>query len=309
MKSRYYTFLYVPSDNDQLKTIRIKRSLVVAVALVLLFLAGAAFYFPYLYLPKLGEAYRMAALEKENAILKRKLEEFSRQVARLERRVRRNFDFQKKARLLANLDEVGDDVADVGVGGPEFAYARSLFILDKATKKRVELLGREIEKLMRQTELQKRSYQEIVASLSKEEARRSATPSIRPVAHGFVSSRFGRRMDPFTGKLARHRGVDYSVRLGTAIYAVADGVVTFAGRWSSFGNVVEISHGYGYTTRYAHVSRILVRKGQKVRRGDVIARVGSTGKSTAAHLHYEVLYNGVNKNPLAYILSDREVVD
>jgi murein DD-endopeptidase MepM/ murein hydrolase activator NlpD len=116
-------------------------------------------------------------------------------------------------------------------------------------------------------------------------------------------------MDPFTGRTSWHHGVDYSARLGTPIYATADGVVSFAGKFYEFGWTVEITHGNGFVTRYAHCSKLLVRKGKRVKRGDVIARVGSSGRSTATHLHYEVLKDGKKKNPLAYVLSNREVVD
>jgi murein DD-endopeptidase MepM/ murein hydrolase activator NlpD len=129
------------------------------------------------------------------------------------------------------------------------------------------------------------------------------TPSLRPVNVGFVSSYFGRRMDPISGRRSVHRGIDFSARKGTPVVAPADGVVTFSGRWKTYGKVVEISHGYGYVTRYAHLEKQLVRKGQKVKRGDVIARVGSSGKSTFSHLHYEVVSDGTRVNPLKYIVS------
>ena len=116
-------------------------------------------------------------------------------------------------------------------------------------------------------------------------------------------------MDPITGRSAMHYGVDYSVRLGTPIFATGDGIVTYAGKWSGFGLTVEVSHGYDYVTRYAHTSKILVKKGKRVRRGDVIARVGSSGRSTATHLHYEVLLKGRKKNPLGFVLSGDEVLE
>jgi murein DD-endopeptidase MepM/ murein hydrolase activator NlpD len=116
-------------------------------------------------------------------------------------------------------------------------------------------------------------------------------------------------MDPITGRSSRHWGVDYSSRLGTPILATADGIVTFSGKWAGFGNVVEVSHGHDYVTRYAHASKLLVKKGQRVKRGDVIARVGSSGRSTATHLHYEVIHNGRKTNPLAFVLSGKEVMD
>jgi len=116
-------------------------------------------------------------------------------------------------------------------------------------------------------------------------------------------------MDPFTGRASSHYGVDFSARVGTPIFTTADGVVTFTGRWYEFGWAVEISHGNAMITRYAHCSKILVEMGQRVKRGEVIARVGSSGRSTAPHLHYEVILDGTRRNPLAYVLSGREVVD
>jgi murein DD-endopeptidase MepM/ murein hydrolase activator NlpD len=116
-------------------------------------------------------------------------------------------------------------------------------------------------------------------------------------------------MHPITGRSSFHYGLDYSARLGTPIFATADGIVTFSGRWQDFGLTVEVSHGFDYVTRYAHCSKLLVRKGQKVKRGDIIARVGSSGRSTATHLHYEVLHEGKKKNPWSYVLTGNEVTD
>jgi murein DD-endopeptidase MepM/ murein hydrolase activator NlpD len=111
-------------------------------------------------------------------------------------------------------------------------------------------------------------------------------------------------MDPITGRRTMHRGVDFSARLGTAVMATADGVVTFSGVWQTYGNVVELSHGSGFVTRYCHLQRRLVQKGQKVTRGDIIGRVGSTGRSTFSHLHYEIEQNGERIDPLRYVLMD-----
>jgi murein DD-endopeptidase MepM/ murein hydrolase activator NlpD len=116
-------------------------------------------------------------------------------------------------------------------------------------------------------------------------------------------------MDPFTGALSRHHGVDYSTRLGTPIYATGDGQVTFAGKNGGFGKMVEINHGFGYATRYAHASRLLVKRWQRVKRGDIIALVGSSGRSNATHLHYEVMHKGHKKNPLAYVLPSGKIFD
>jgi murein DD-endopeptidase MepM/ murein hydrolase activator NlpD len=309
MKGKTYTFLYVPESNSAVKTLRIKRIYIYLVAAFVLTLFFAAAFFFTKYSRQMRETYKLAKVLKENEVLKKNLDELSAEVATLKNQVLENFDFQKKARLLANLDELGDDVSEVGVGGPKFAYVRSLAVVDKDSRKKISSLADDLDKLLRQTKLQKDSYEEIISTLSHRTELLNSTPSIKPIAHGFISSRFGRRMDPFTGRLSVHRGVDYSVRLGAPIFATADGVVTYARRWSSFGNLVEISHGFGFVTRYAHVSKILVKKGQRVKRGDIIARVGSTGKSTAAHLHYEVLHDGTPVNPLAYVLPEKEITE
>ena len=309
MRSKSYTFLYVPESNTAVKTLKIPRLyLLAALAFVIVFIAFTGFVVVK-YSSKVRETYKLAGVQKENKLLKKNLDELSSQVAMLCNQIAQNFNFQKKARLLANLDEIDDDVSAVGVGGPEFSYVRSLSVLDDASRDKIQSLGDDLDRLLRQTKLQKESYEDIITNLSSKFEELNSTPSIRPIPHGFISSRFGRRMDPFTGRLARHRGLDFSVRLGTPIFSTADGVVTYARRWSNFGNVVEISHGSSFVTRYAHVSKIFVKKGQKVKRGDIIARVGSTGKSTAAHLHYEVHRKGIPVNPLAYILSGREIAN
>jgi len=131
----------------------------------------------------------------------------------------------------------------------------------------------------------------------------SATPSIRPTG-GWVSSGFGYRRDPFTGRSKFHKGMDFGANRGTPVFAPADGVVSFAGREGGYGKIVSIDHGYGIVTRYAHNSRLLVKTGQRISRWEKIAEVGSTGRSSGPHLHYEVRLNGVPVDPEKYILTN-----
>ena len=126
-------------------------------------------------------------------------------------------------------------------------------------------------------------------------------PSGRPVEGGWLSSYFGKRTDPFTGKPASHKGVDFAGKAGSEIYAVAAGVVSRAGERSGYGYMVEVNHGNGYITRYAHNAENLVAVGDYVKPGQAVALMGSTGRSTGPHLHFEVLRNGVPVNPLKYI--------
>lgn len=130
---------------------------------------------------------------------------------------------------------------------------------------------------------------------------RKLLPSIPPITEGFYSSNFGWRLDPFTGTNAMHEGVDYMVPAGTAIRASAGGVVAYSDQHPQYGNMVEIDHGNDVVTRYAHASRLLVKVGQVVRRGEKIAEVGSTGRSTGNHLHFEVRYKGIAQNPVRFL--------
>lgn len=137
--------------------------------------------------------------------------------------------------------------------------------------------------------------------LMQNELSRSLLPSAIPVAEGAYTSNFGWRIDPFTGQSAMHEGVDFMAEPGTAIHASAGGVVVYADTHAQYGNMIEVDHGNDIVTRYAHASRLMVKVGQVVRRGDIIAEVGHTGRSTGNHLHFEVRYKGTAQNPVRFL--------
>jgi murein DD-endopeptidase MepM/ murein hydrolase activator NlpD len=149
---------------------------------------------------------------------------------------------------------------------------------------------------------QEQSYQELTEAIEHRRNRWASTPSIWPVK-GWMTSGFGRRVSPFTGEPAMHRGVDISVPENTPLVASANGVVVRAGWDGGLGNAIKIDHGYGYGTLYGHLAKVQVRVGQRVKRGQVIGLVGSTGLSTGPHLHYEIFVNLVPTNPIRYILN------
>ncbi len=146
------------------------------------------------------------------------------------------------------------------------------------------------------------SLRELESLLQNKEVQLANTPSIWPT-RGWLTSGFGYRISPFTGLRQRHEGIDISNRVGAPVIAPADGLVTNIGREWGFGKILVVSHGFGFTTRYAHLHRINVKIGQKVKRGQKIAEIGNTGRSTGPHLHYEVMVNGVPVNPMKYILN------
>jgi murein DD-endopeptidase MepM/ murein hydrolase activator NlpD len=133
------------------------------------------------------------------------------------------------------------------------------------------------------------------------ELNKQIVPDGRPVRAGFISSYFGQRQDPFSGHQAFHKGLDFAGKAGAEVVSVAAGVVTFTGHRSGYGSLVEVSHGNGYVTRYGHNQKILVQVGQTVQRGEALALIGSTGRSTGPHVHFEVLRNGRQVNPMSFI--------
>lgn len=139
--------------------------------------------------------------------------------------------------------------------------------------------------------------------LHQDRLRKQMLNTIAPVSSGYFSSNFGWRIDPFTGKKAMHEGVDYVVPLGTPIHAAASGIVVYAGVHPDFGNLVEIDHGNDILTRYAHASKLYVQVGDVVKRGQLISLVGSTGRSTGNHLHFEVRFKGLAQNPVRFLQS------
>jgi len=168
----------------------------------------------------------------------------------------------------------------------------------------LESITRKAEDLIQITLTEESAYADLQEHIQDNITRLRATPSILP-ARGWISSEFGYRMNPFSGRKTFHRGIDIANYTGTPVYAPADGVISFAGPRGGYGNVVQIDHGFGIVTRYGHNSKINVRNGQRVKRGDKIAEIGSTGRSTAPHAHYEVVLNGKHVNPRAFILEDK----
>jgi murein DD-endopeptidase MepM/ murein hydrolase activator NlpD len=208
------------------------------------------------------------------------------------------------------LNALGERLAEVGklddgefnfdqqpaVGGVE-DVSGSAYALPSA-------LDGSINQLASQFDLQQAQLSALQSLLMDARIESNLKPTGMPVP-GYISSYFGVRPDPFDGHSARHTGIDIATPFGTAVHAVAEGMVTFAGTRSGYGNVIEVDHGNGYMTRYAHNSALDVHPGQHVQVGDVLAQAGSTGRSTGSHVHFEVWYDGRVVNPLAFVRNHR----
>ena len=209
----------------------------------------------------------------------------------------------KAVRTYAGMPEVDKDIRKLGIGGVTLKKPNVLDNLAPAVSKEISQLHLDIEKLSRQVNFELVSYEKIYDRVKGDIDRIRHIPSIRPVSGGFLNSSFGYRQDPIDDIRRFHQGQDITVPTGTPIFSPADGVVKRAYYIGGFGNHIKLKHTSGYSTTYAHLSKIFVRHGQKIKRGDIIGETGNTGRSTAPHLHYEVHYRGTPKNPLDYFFT------
>lgn len=221
------------------------------------------------------------------------LAHMTQQLARLQTRLSRLDALGERLTELAELsDGEFDFSSEPGLGGPELRNKSMSQETDVQ-----EVIDRLADRIDNRTQ-QMKLLEQLIMNRSVDS---NAMLDFVPVQEGYVSSSFGRRSDPITGRIAMHTGTDFSAPRGTPIFAVGAGVVTFSGRNGAYGNMVEISHGDGYKTRYAHAHELKVEKGDLVSKGQQIATVGSTGRSTGPHLHFEVYRNGMAVNPARYI--------
>jgi len=232
------------------------------------------------------------------------IQTFAVKINELKLRLAELDDFEKKIRIIANLENSDSGPEGVfGIGGsmPED--------LDPTIemKERQSALLQEMHEQVRDLDLAAVSQQErfktLYGHIEEQRSILACTPTIRPVEEGYVSSSFGYRTSPFTDRKEFHKGLDIASKRGTPIIATADGVVSFAGEKGLLGNTIVVDHGYGFVTRFGHAHKLLKKRGETVKRGEVIAYVGNTGRSTGPHVHYEVQINGVQVNPKRYIMN------
>lgn len=248
-------------------------------------------------------------LRVENRNLSADLDRMESQVATLDQFIDGLSERDQQIRLLAGLPYLDPDVQAVGVGGPLVGDpSREEFLrLSGNLATRALAASYDVDKLVRRVELLDASLNEAMDSVAAHEQVFRSRPSIRPVQSpdSWISSSFSRsRFHPVLLVNRPHPGMDISARVGTPFLATAAGRVTYAGTRVGYGKTIEIDHGYGYVTRYAHAASINVKRGQRVRRGEVIGEIGKTGLATAPHLHYEVLVNDRATNPRNYLLDD-----
>lgn len=245
---------------------------------------------------------RLAAQNEEVQLQRQQIQNFAREINQLKESLVTLNTFQDKIRVIANLDQPDNNDGLFGVGGSAPEDLAPDIDLDQSHVPLMKKMHEQINQLEDASQKQATSFNSLLGKLAEQKNVLSHTPAIRPT-QGWVTSTFAYRQSPFTGKREFHKGLDIANKQGSPIVATADGVVSFVGENGSLGQTVVVDHGYGFVTRYAHVQKGLKKRGERVRRGETIALMGNTGRSTGPHLHYEVRLNGVPVNPQTYILN------
>ena len=280
---KHHTIILVPHARARFRKWRVTNLQIgLALTVAVLLTLGAGFIL-WSFLATGVDQNEVAQMRDENERLRQLHGEFGQSLQRLESQLSDYEERTRKLAIVAGLDVPVDTEAGVGGASPDDETAALAGAAQRANN-----LDDQLDRVERQLEERRRWI--------------SATPTIAPVK-GLLTSWFGMRNDPITRRRENHPAIDIAAAPGKPVQASADGLVTHSGEGrDGLGISVSLSHGYGMTTRYGHLSRIAVRPGQNVRRGDIIGYVGSTGRSTGYHLHYEVLVDGQAVDPLAYIL-------
>lgn len=302
-----YHFYWAKAGEENVRPREVPAPLVwIGLALLAaLVLGGAplAVHYVYEYRALAGKGREAAALRELSQDQRIELQRFASRITTLEDEMARVRSFNTKLKVLANLQFTEQRETEFlqGVGGPAADQASVMQLLDRTIEEQTRRMRLQLEDLHLEARIQREAIAELKDFLATKSSLLASTPSIRPVL-GWISSHYGPRPSSFSARWEFHRGLDIAARTGTPVAAPADGIVVMAERYGGYGNLVVLDHGYDTETRFGHLSRFRVKPGDRVKRGDVIAEVGSTGRSTGPHLHYEVRLAGKAVDPSRYIL-------
>jgi murein DD-endopeptidase MepM/ murein hydrolase activator NlpD len=287
-------------DENNVRQFRLPVPALPLLILLLVFCSGSLFYVIKDYYSMKVQMPLLAQLEKENEQKKKQLIHLARRIDGIGEEMGTQKELSRKLKIMVNLETDEDEA--YGLGGPAPIFSDNQDPNVKDDKELARLMHRSLDSLENEIAIGEKEKTNLYEFFENQKMLLASTPSIRP-ANGWMSSRFGHRRSPFTGKREMHRGIDIATKMGAPIVAPADGIVSFTGRNGGYGKTVSIKHGHGLVTKYAHLKKALVKKGQYVKRGETIALVGNSGRSTGPHLHYEVHLNKMAVDPLRYIIN------
>lgn len=300
MGKRFYTIFMVPDKAAKVQRFRLPEIIVKAggAAMIVLLFFSIFSVSQYAQLKqKQGEAKYFKSMVQNQKL---ELEKFTDKVGALEGQMERLRQVERKLRGLMSLDRPEGAGERSGRGSISLEGQERPDLPGLTEQERRNRIIQELERLEEDARIQEKRFSEIEGLAEKRRALLAARPSIGPTS-GAITSPFGRRQSPFTDREQMHEGVDIANRMGTPIVATADGTVSFVGSDQAQGRVIVIDHGFDITTSYGHVDKMLVKVGDKVKRGQKIATMGNSGLSTGPHLHYEVRLKGAAVNPKRYM--------
>lgn len=300
MLNKKLTFLMVPDSDGEFRQLDLKVWMLWSLLGLIILIVGASLYLASVYLGDQVNRSELEQLRAENEQLAEKFEQLRWNLSETESRYSDLVQKEVYLRSIFGLPEINPDERQLGIGGPVMVDPASL----SPTNQLAYSSEAEVDRLLRLSRFELEKFDEAENALMNLEDRLDHTPSIWPTK-GWNSRGYGMKYDPFTGYEQFHRGIDIANHTGTAIIAPADGKIKEVGTYGGMGKMIVVDHGYGFMTRYGHLSSIDVKRGQKIARGDVIGKMGSTGYSTGPHLHYEVWRNGKVMDPRKFILNTK----
>lgn len=307
MAKKESTIVIISKDNSKVRQLKISRNKILLFTSIFLVIFSVIGKYSLDLLIDFRYDSKIAFLEETNKFLTGKLDQMSERILQVNNQMNKIEQKDDEIRMIMGIDELGDDVRDVGIGGADFEYDLEDNILDPGTADNLSRQLVMLDKLEREVKLGLESYNGLIDTYYAKEDSIRHMPALHPVLEGRITSGFGMRLHPIFKRYRKHPGIDFAAKKGTPIYAAADGVVKLAQHNGGYGNCVFIDHIYGYETRYGHMQKILVRSGQKVKRGEKIGLVGKTGIATAPHLHFEIHYKGQEVNPRHYFFNDASI--
>jgi len=297
--------IFISSDQKKYKEFKISR--------LKLFSYVSAFLIIFLVTGKFGidllinysHNSKIERLERTNTVLETRLAEMSDKIQSIDSEIDQVAVLDDQLRTVLGLEKISSEVRNVGIGGSDYKIDLTDEVsgFDENLELGEQLM--ELSQLEREVKLEHKSYRDLHATFSNKQDSLAYLPALRPVLRGVISSKYGMRTHPVLKVRRHHDGLDFSAKKGTPVYATADGEVRFSAWNGGYGKMIILNHKYGFSTRYGHLNKIVVRRGQKVKRGDKIGEVGNTGLTTASHLHYEVQFKGKIVNPSYYYFDDK----
>jgi len=293
--------MFLPGPNERVRTLSISKPALKTALLSIIVLTFLSLYLFYEYNDVKDKVWELQSTREELMQQKAQVQGFALNLLEYKRQMFLLRDLDTKLRRVVSLGPRDRARQVIGIGGPDETRLQNLVHMgEKKQDEELREMHQELSKMKGDASRQETSLQTLIEYFEDKRSLYASTPSIWPV-RGWVTSPFGMRTSPFSGIPSFHEGLDIAAQTGTPVIAPADGLVIKAGFSPGYGNMVVISHGYGIKTVYGHNSRLNVKEGQQVKRGDVISFIGDTGSSTGPHLHYEVRQNGLPVNPMKYL--------